>query len=87
MMKKNNAGLANTYTCYCSYSPNYGAATQGFSSLISESLHKRAKAMKSILSIMLGIIKSDWKVRFLFLSMVICAGIIITMMITLAKII
>lgn len=86
-MKKNNAGLANTYTCYCSYSHNYGAATQGFSSLISESLHKRAKAMKSILSIMLGIMKSDWKVRVLFFSMVVCVGLIITVMITLAKIV
>ena len=39
--------------------------------------------MKPILSI----IRSDWKVRFLFLSMVFCFGLIIVMMITLAKII
>ena len=39
--------------------------------------------MKPILSIM----RSDWKVRFLFLSMVVCFGLIIIMMVTLLKII
>ncbi len=39
--------------------------------------------MKPILDVM----KSDWKVRFLFLSMVVCIGLIIVMMITLVKII
>jgi hypothetical protein len=41
------------------------------------------KVMKPILNVM----KSDWKVRFLFLSMVVCIGLIIVMMITLVKII
>jgi len=39
--------------------------------------------MKPILSIM----RSDWKMRFLFLSMIVCFGLIIIMMITLIKII
>ena len=41
------------------------------------------KIMKPILDIM----RADWKVGFLFLSMVICIGLIIVMMITLVKII
>jgi hypothetical protein len=39
--------------------------------------------MKPIFNVM----KSDWKVSFLLLSMVVCIGLIIAMMITLVKII
>lgn len=37
--------------------------------------------MKPVLTMM----KSDWKARFLFLSLVVCVGLIIAMMVTLVK--
>jgi hypothetical protein len=37
--------------------------------------------MKPILTIM----RSDWKMRFLFMSLVVCVGLIIVMMVTLVK--
>jgi hypothetical protein len=39
--------------------------------------------MKSILSMM----KNDWKIRFLFWSLVVCTGMILFMMVMLVKII
>jgi hypothetical protein len=41
------------------------------------------KTMKPIVDIL----RSDWKIRFLFLSMVVCMGLIIVMMVMLVKII
>ncbi len=34
---------------------------------------------------LLVIMKSDWKMRFLFMSLVVCVGLIIVMMVTLVK--
>lgn len=34
---------------------------------------------------LLVIMKSDWKMRFLFMSLVVCVGLIVVMMVTLVK--
>ena len=34
----------------------------------------------------LDIVRTDWKTRFLFVSLVVCVGLIIVMMVALAKI-
>jgi hypothetical protein len=34
---------------------------------------------------LMAIMKSDWKTRFLFMSLVVCVGLIVLMMVTLVK--
>jgi hypothetical protein len=43
--------------------------------------------MRSVIDTMFGIIKSDRKMRLLLVSLVVCAGLMVTLMVTLAKII
>jgi hypothetical protein len=77
IMKANSLRLAKLY----------GDDQCNMKDATSQPFEKGARTMKSSLAVMFAIMRVDWRIRIIFVSMLACMGLIITMMITLVSMI